>query len=284
MVTASQLSINLKSLLKQNNIENYIFESRCIIEFVLNIPYNRLRINPDMVVSEDAVNKIRKIANKRISGYPLQYLLGQWEFFGLPFYVGEGVLIPRQDTETLVESVLNHVQTLNLTKPSVLDLCSGTGCIAIALEKNILSANVCAAELSTTALSYLTKNISLNSSSVTVYNGDVLDEKFAGLFSSLDIITSNPPYLTKKDMQVIPEEVKHEPSMALFGGDNGLLFYEKITAIWKHCLKPGGAIFYEIGMGQETDVANILKENNFIDITFNHDLNGIIRVVSGVYN
>ncbi len=127
-------------------------------------------------------------------------------------------------------------------------------------------------------------NISLNNSSVKVYKGDVLDPEYFLNFSDLDIITSNPPYLTDDDMANLQKEVAYEPEMALAGGSDGLLFYKVITALWKHCLKPGGKLYYEIGIHQEGDVSQILIENGFTNVETHTDLCGVIRVVSGVYN
>ena len=283
MVTISQLSTNLKILLKQNNIDDYIFETRCILEHTLCISHEKMIANPDLALSDEQVSLVQKITRKRITGYPLQYILGEWEFFGLPFYVGEGVLIPRQDTETLVESVLNQVASTTSPSPHILDLCSGSGCIAIALEKHLSSAKIGAVEYSDKAMEYLTRNIELNRSKVTVYNGDVLNPKLCCNFKNIDIITSNPPYLTSEDMSVLQKEVSFEPEMALRGGADGLLFYREITAIWKQSLKKGGMIFFEIGLNKERDVSQILIKNGFSDIETYPDLSGIIRVVSGVY-
>lgn len=282
MVTISQLSVNLKALLKENNIEDYLFESRCILEHALKLDHSRLLLNPDTTLSDSQVSVVQKIAEKRISGYPLQYILGEWEFFGLPFYVGEGVLIPRQDTETLVETVLERLKTCH--KPRIADLCSGSGCIAVALDKNNhCNADICAVEYSDAAMKYLTKNIELNSSSVTVYKGNVLSADFCSAFSDLDIIVSNPPYLTSEDMEQLQTEVSYEPEMALKGGSDGLLFYQNITALWKNCLRENGMIFYEIGIHQENDVSDILARNGFRNINTAADLSGITRVVYGVY-
>lgn len=281
MVTINQIAINLRALLKENNIEDFMFETRCILEHALNLNYSKLLANANTVLSDTQTTTIQKIADKRISGYPLQYILGEWEFFGLPFYVGEGVLIPRQDTETLVETVLSKFATTY--KPRIADLCSGSGCIAIALDKNLHNADICAVEYSDSALKFLTKNIQLNSSSVTAYKGNVLSQDFCSAFSNLDIIVSNPPYLTAEDMEKLQTEVSFEPEMALQGGDDGLLFYRNITALWKHCLKENGMIFYEIGIHQERDVSDILMHNGFRDIGTAADLSGITRVVYGVY-
>ncbi len=282
MVTAGSVLNDVKNRLKSVGIEDYVFESRCIVESVLGLSRSELIANPDKPVARGDEAMICTMVNRRAEGYPLQYIIGKWEFFGLPFFVGEGVLIPRQDTETLVECVINNA--LNSDSLRILDLCSGSGCIPVALEKHIKNADISAVEYSDAALGYLRMNIQLNNSSVKVYKGDVLDPEFFLNFSELDIITSNPPYLTDEDMASLQKEVAFEPEMALSGGTDGLLFYRVITAFWKHCLKPGGKLYYEIGIHQEDDVSQILAENGFTNIETHPDLCGVIRVVSGVYN
>jgi release factor glutamine methyltransferase len=281
VVTLSELYTNTKSLLEKANIESYVFESKCIIQHVFNINFNQLLLNGNQMVDEKLLHKISDIVKKRSSGYPLQYILGEWEFYGFKFLVGEGVLIPRQDTETLVEYIISVANSIK--NPRILDLCSGSGCIAITLEKMLPNSTVCAVEFSKEALNYLTQNIKLNNSNVTVFEGDVLNKDFTNYFENFDIIVSNPPYLTKNDICNLQEEVKHEPNLALFGGDDGLQFYTSISKIWKKCLKQNGIISYEIGIGQENDVANILLNNGFTDIQTIRDLTGIIRVVSATY-
>ena len=282
MVTAGSVLNDVKNRLKAAGIEDYVFESRCIVESALGLSRSELIANPDKPVADGDEAMICTMVNRRAEGYPLQYIIGKWEFFGLPFFVGEGVLIPRQDTETLVECVINNA--LNSDSLRILDLCSGSGCIPVALEKHIKNADISAVEYSDAALGYLRMNIQLNNSSVKVYNGDVLDPDFFLNFSEYDIITCNPPYLTDDDMASLQKEVAFEPEMALSGGTDGLMFYKVITAFWKHCLKPGGKLYYEIGIHQEDDVSNILSDNGFTDVEIHPDLCGVMRVVSGVYN
>ena len=131
----------------------------------------------------------------------MQYILGEWEFYGLPFYVGEGVLIPRQDTETLAETALDFAKRTD--KPKVLDLCSGSGCLAVTIAKNIPSADVTAVEISETAIGYIRKNAELNNVRVSIVSGDALRKETAEKFSDADIIVCNPPYLTAEDMTVL---------------------------------------------------------------------------------
>lgn len=278
MVTVKEASALIRQKFKDAGIENYIFEANCLLQHFLNLSYTQL-ITYSAKETEN-FDLIIAAADKRITGYPLQYILGEWEFFGLPFKVGEGVLIPRQDTETLIESVLEN--TRKFKKCRIADLCSGSGCIAISLQKNLNNSNVFAVEYSEFALNYLKQNITLNSADITVIEGNVLDKSVYCQLPELDIIVSNPPYLTENDMSKLQKEVTFEPSMALAGGYDGLYFYREITNLWKHKLSDGGMIFYEIGINQQDDVAAILYSNGFSDIKFYHDLNNIIRVVSGV--
>ncbi len=283
MVTIAQIIKNSEEILKNNNIESFSFDTRCIVEDVLNMNFQMILLNSSKEISEDDEKKISEMIKKRAENYPLQYILGEWEFYGLPFKVGEGVLIPRPDTETLVDTVLEYCK--NKSEVKIIDLCSGSGCIAITLEKNTLNSDVYAVEISDNAYKYLDENISLNNSSVKAVKGDVLSEKTALLFENADVIVSNPPYLTKEDMENLQKEVSFEPEKALFGNNDGLEFYRLIPKIWNKCLKKGGLMAFEIGIGQENDVIEFMKQNGFVNIETQKDLAGIVRVVYGVkYN
>ncbi len=276
-MTAPELYFHAKKIFECNNIESASFEAMCILEHVFGKKLSVLLLEKP-TASEEQKNTVNNLAYRRICGYPLQYLLGKWEFFGLPFYVGEGVLIPRQDTETLVETVLKIKLPEN---PKILDLCSGSGCIGVSLALNIKNADVTAVEISDKAAEYIKKNAELNNTDLNIVKDDVMSEKTAAIFSGIDAIVCNPPYLTAEDMKSLQKEVTFEPETALFGGKDGLDFYRSITKIWKDCLKSGGILAYEIGMGQEDAVMKILEENNFINIEMTEDLSGIIRVVRG---
>lgn len=278
-MTPSELYFHISRSLENGGIEDSRFEAMCITEHVTGIKLQRL------LLERSEINKVKlteadEIIRRRISGEPLQYLLGEWEFYGMPFYVGEGVLIPRADTETLVEYAVEEAKKNGFYR--ILDLCSGTGCIACAAEAHIPGTDVTAVELSEKAVSYLERNVELNKSKVKILKGDVLKTETAKEFENVDMILCNPPYLTKEDMLNLQREVQSEPGTALFGGDDGLYFYRNITAIWRNTLSAGGMLVYEIGMGQESDVAEILEENGFNNITYKNDLSGITRVVSGI--
>lgn len=230
-------------------------------------------------VPEEWISSADSIIARRIKGEPLQYILGQWEFYGMPFYVGEGVLIPRADTETLAEYAIETAE--KYTSPRVIDLCSGSGCVAVAAASRMKNARVCAAELSGKALSYLRRNAELNRVDLEIIKGDVLKRETVLQFDKADIILCNPPYLTAEDMRNLQQEVRFEPETALYGGEDGLCFYREIACLWKDRLNPGGVLAFEIGRGQEADVEKILRKNGFENIELRKDLAGIIRVVSG---
>lgn len=225
-----------------------------------------------------SVIRLMEGVDKRIGGYPLQYILGEWEFYGRRFDVGEGVLIPRADTETLIDVVLDYAKSK--PKLKIADLCSGSGCIAVTLAKEIPDADVHALEKSEEAYPFLLQNINKNAANVTPQLADVIS--YDGALQALDIVVSNPPYLTKKDMQGLQREVAFEPPMALYGEDDGLYFYREITKRWTKRLKSGGLLAYEIGQGQEEAVVALLNEQGYKTICQRCDLCDIIRVVSGI--
>ncbi len=216
---------------------------------------------------------VEEMLKRRRGGEPLQYILGEWEFFGLPFKVGEGVLIPRPDTEILVEAALEIIGNKNL---SVLDLCSGSGAIAIAIAKNS-NCNVTAIEKSEKAFRYLMENVTLNNVNVNCILGDVF-ENFTGEF---DIILSNPPYIASKVIEGLSEEVKREPEMALDGGEDGLMFYRRIMGYWKTKLKEGGTLAVEIGYDQAKSVMKLFEQEGFGKIALKKDYSGNDRAILG---
>lgn len=282
MVTIGELYTNLKSVLRLMNIDTYAFEAKLIIEKAFDSELPRILMNRDSAVPESILDNIQDMTEKRKKGFPIQYILDEWEFYGYKFKVGEGVLIPRQDTETLIDYVLDICRKNNIKSPKIIDLCSGTGCIAIALKKEMPDSEIYALENSGIALEYLEYNAKLNQADIKIMEADVLEDKYTDNFKDFDIIVSNPPYLTRQDMRELQPEVRFEPITALYAGEDGLYFYQRITPLWKKILKSGGMIVYEIGMNQHESVSDILKSNNFNQTEFIKDTAGIIRVVSGV--
>ena len=259
-----RLHDTLTAILRAGQIENAAVEARWIIE--------------------DAADELHAvtIAERRAKHEPLQYLLGAWEFYGLHIEVGEGVLIPRADTETLVDAAVSFLHHRNA--PRVVDLCTGSGCIALAVRANLPSAEVTGIDISADALRYAEKNAAALFPDVRLCCGDVLSPETAAAFAGLDCITCNPPYLSEADMAVLQKEVTYEPALALFGGADGLDFYRSVTALWRHTLQSGGMLAYEVGIGQHEAVSEIMAENGFTGIRVIPDLNGTARVVTGMFS
>lgn len=251
-------------------------EAKWLLEDKLNVKifdFDKIKI------SEQKFNIILELIEKINRGYPLQYVLGEWEFFGYNFKVGEGVLIPRQDTETLCDEIIKLVdkrESLN-----IIDLCSGSGCIAITIDKQCRNNNIYAIEKSELAFEYLKENIKINKSNVKAIKNDIFNINEYEKMPEFDIIISNPPYLTKNDMENLQKEVEYEPEMALYSQDDGLFFYENITKLWKSKLKVNGILAFEIGLNQHDDVEKIFFKNSFINVCKIYDLCGIIRVIYG---
>lgn len=223
-------------------------------------------------VSENQLAAMMKIAEKRAEGRPLQYIFGKWEFYGREFFVGEGVLIPRPETELLVDVAVKRLNGGSV----MLDLCSGSGCIPIscALETGC---KAYAVELYDEAFAYLEKNIAHNRADVTAVKGDALINTHFGDIK-FDAIFSNPPYLTEKEMSELQTEVKYEPKTALFGGGDGLYFYKRLFSLWKPRLKKGGFFAVETGDGQ-AEAVKTLMEKEGLAAEIIPDLQGIGRAV-----
>lgn len=242
---------------------------------------DRMRPLPEDEEVQKKVQDYRGMIAKRASRIPLQQILGSQEFMGLDFFVNEHVLIPRQDTETLVELVLQEQRG---TEKKLLDLCTGSGCIAISLAVKGGYESVTATDLSEEALKVAERNAKAHQKNLVFRQGDLfaaLPQSEAGTF---DIITSNPPYIPTAVIATLEPEVRdHEPMMALDGTEDGLLYYRKIAkqaGIW---LKPGGVIYLEIGYDQGASVSGLLGEAGFDKVRVVKDLPGKDRVVCGVW-
>ncbi|MBO5448060.1 MAG: peptide chain release factor N(5)-glutamine methyltransferase [Ruminococcus sp.] len=278
MVTRKELYDKCVEILKESGFaEDCSMEVTWIFQDVLG--EKNIRSSPDEMLTTEQERKITETVVRRSQGYPLQYLLGEWEFYGLPFKVGEGVLIPRQDTETLVDIAAGKYKKTD--SPTVIDLCAGSGCIGIALERQLSSPKIYAVEKYPEAAGYLAENIRLNGSRIEMTVGDVLDIRTASSLPKADLIVCNPPYLTSEDMENLQREVSFEPECALFGGEDGLDFYRAVTRIWKKNLKSGGMLMFEIGAGQEDEVMQIMIQHGFRNVRCRKDLCGVVRCVFG---
>lgn len=278
-MTVGEAYRKTKDILTEAGFEAPAFEALCLTEKVFG--FNRLALitkGEEAVASEEKLAVLAELTEKRLSHEPLQYIIGKWSFMGIDLLVGEGVLVPRDDTEVVTSLCIDYLSCKE--SPNVIDLCAGSGAISLALEK-YANCKVTAVELSDKAFSYLTQNIKLNNSAVNALNGDIFECHKDIADNSLDLIVSNPPYIKTADIASLQKEVQHEPAMALDGGESGLDFYRRIVPLWKSKLKTGGALAFELGEGQYDEVSRILADNGFGGITESIDFGGIQRAIIG---
>ena len=272
MVITELIKEGVKTL--ENKVENPIREARLILADAAKISVSDIIIRGGDEVLPEYEKKYFENIKKRAAGTPISYITEQQEFFGLTFNVNENVLIPRADTEILVE------YALSVGGKNVLDICTGSGCIAISLAKNMPEAHVTAVDISPAALEVAKKNASQNGCDVSFIEMDILSEIPSGKY---DLIVSNPPYIETAELSTLMKDViEYEPHLALDGGDDGLIFYRRICDFAPQILKKGGTLAFEIGYNQYESVYEIMKEN-FTEIGYKTDLSGIKRVLYGKY-
>lgn len=275
----------LRTLLEESGNPSAAFETEQIIKWATG--FDRLTASPDSEIPPEKAETAMNAAKRRAKGEPLQYILGEWDFYGFTFKVGEGVLIPRPETELLTERALTDLKELSRRDRrtgTVIDLCSGSGCIPITIAK-LAEADCRGVEISDPALKYFRENIALHNTEdkVTALKGDVLrpdPELLEQLPEKCDIITANPPYLTVREMEALQEEVRHEPEIALYGGIDGLDFYRVIFGKWKDRLSEKGEFIVETGDRQAEAVKGIMEKEGFV-CGILEDYNRIGRVVYG---
>lgn len=239
----------------------------------------------EMYAGEDACMAMAEAVNRVLKGEPLAYVLGQWEFYGLQLHITKEVLIPRDDTCAVTELAINQALFLGAS-PRILDLCTGSGCIGLAIASRVKDAKVTLADISKDALAVAKKNIALNKMTgrVSCLQADALG-KPSSFLGKFDLIVSNPPYITTQEMIELPESVKdYEPHLALHGGNDGLDFYRNIAKNYSEALKPGGYLCFEFGMGQGDGVCEILQQNGYTVLERTKDFNERERAVIARYD
>ncbi len=270
--TIRNIRKNLSGLYSNEEVESFIF---LIFNYLFGFTKTDLIIHPDFIVDEASNAKIVNWIERLQSSEPIQYILGETEFYGLNFHVRKGVLIPRQETELLVDLIVKRFQNRS---PKILDIGSGSGCIPIVLKKNLPLAEVWSCDISGEALAIANENAQLNGVRVFFHEFDILstDDFVTGDF---DLIVSNPPYVTEKEKQLMENNVlDHEPHLALFVPDgNPLLFYSSIVSRARRILKIGGEIFFEINEAYGQEIKSLLIDNGF-DASIMKDLNGKDRI------
>lgn len=276
--TYNDIIASLSAKLADAGITNSHWEARELAGCALGFNC-RGRFDGKQQANDAQVKKCALLLARRLSGEPLQYIIGEWDFCGESFDVGPGVLIPRADTETLIDAAIKALgDRQDLT---IADLCAGTGCIGITLGKKLNCAEVYCVEKYDTAYDYLMKNIKSLGSIAKAIQADVLSEDSLIFLPKCDLIVSNPPYVNGEDMKRLQKEVTYEPQEALFGGDDGFDFYRGITRIWRGKLKPDGYMIFEIGAGQEDEVMEIMIQAGLKDVRVRRDMAGINRCVIG---
>ncbi len=262
--------------LNKNQYIDPLGESRFILGRLLKKDILYIHLNIDQELAEDIQNEYMEIITKRSNNIPLQYIFSESNFYNRDFYVDERVLIPRWDTEVLVEEVIRLSK--DFSSPKILEIGVGSGAVSITIGKEIIDSKVVGLDISDGALEVA--NTNLNKFKVT--NVSFLKSNlFENIKDKYDIMISNPPYIKSKDMGTLQEEVKKEPTLALDGGDDGLDFYRRITCESPYYLKESGLLVFEIGHDQYSDIKRIFQENNFVNIGYKKDLQGFIRVVWG---
>lgn len=273
-----------RALLETENAQDAGVLARMLICHVSGKNHAQFLADRDLYAGEAIVEGVENGLKRLLAGEPIAYILGQWEFYGLPMIVSPKVLIPRDDTCAVAELAIK--QALFLDKdPRILDLCCGSGCIGLAVASRVKDAKVTLADVSLDALAVAKENTALNklTGRVRCVQADALKPAFPFL-GKFDLIVSNPPYITGQEMLELPVSVKdYEPHLALYGGEDGLDFYRSIAQNFAPALKPGGYLCFEFGMGQGDDVCQILTENGYTILDRTRDYNSRERAVLAQY-
>lgn len=281
----SQLYLDTrKALMTQEDAHTAGLIARNLIAHFTGRTQEAILSDGQMYASEDICQNIEKAVSRILAGEPLAYVLGEWDFYGMTLQVNKNVLIPRDDTCAVTALAIKKALFLD-ESPRILDLCTGSGCIGLAIASRVKDAKVTLADLSKDAIAVAKKNISTQklSGRVTCVSADAMKPP-APFLGKFDMIVSNPPYITTQEMQELPDSVKcFEPHMALHGGDDGLDFYKAITENFCDALKPGGYLCFEFGMGQGDDVCQILEDNGYVILERSRDYNDIERAVLAQY-
>lgn len=269
----------LAGIFHHEEIESLIF---LIFEKVKGYSRTQFLLSGDELLNTDEQAEIDKIVGRLKNHEPIQYILGETEFYGCPFYTAPGVLIPRPETEELVQWVIQENQLLS---PTIVDIGTGTGCIAIALRKNIQQSTVLACDISPVCLETARKNAARNSSEILLFEFDILNLLPETGFPEIDVIVSNPPYVRETEKLLMEKNVlEFEPELALFVSDeNPLIFYERIADFAFQHLKNRGKLYFEINEAFGKECADMLQQKGFSDVLAKKDINGKDRMIRALF-
>ena len=279
--TYNNLYLDARKRLKAAGIEAAQLEAREIVCFAAEKSRDQFYRDLTLYASDQVEQKMAELVERRLAGEPVAYLIGEWEFYGLPLDIDRQVLIPRADTETLVDCALPFLRQNPGSR--VLDLCAGSGCIGLAVASQVGDCRVTLGDLSEGALRICRQNIRRNglSDRAAPMQVDAMKAPPRQL-GTYDCILCNPPYIPSGDIPGLDASVKdYEPHGALDGGEDGLDFYRSVTTLWREALRTGGMLFFEVGIGQADDVLRLMRSVGFGDLEITADPAGIPRVVYG---
>ncbi len=283
--TYNNLYLDTRNRLRKAGVIDAQTEARELVCYAADKTREQLIRDMSLYASGDMERRVEELVQRRLQGEPVAYIVGEWEFYGLPLDVSREVLVPRVDTEILAERAIEKARAAG-EGGRVLDLCAGSGCVGLAVAANAPECRVVLADLSEGALRLCKQNVRRNSlnARVTCMSVNAMEQPSPMLWD-FDVIACNPPYIPTGDIAGLDISVKEfEPHMALDGGVDGLDFYRFITAKWKSALRLGGTLIYEVGIGQVEQVVEIMTENGFENIIVTPDTHGIPRVVEGTIN
>ncbi len=281
-VTYNNLYLRTRNRLRAAGVEAAQLEARELVCFAVGKTKEQFYRDISLYASAQQEALAADLLQRRLAGEPVAYLIGEWEFYGLPLDISRDVLIPRADTEVLAQRAIELAAAAG-DGARVLDLCAGTGCIGLAVAANAPLCRVTLADWSEPALHVCRQNIRRNglNARVTCVRADARDNAPAALWD-FDVIACNPPYIPTGDLETLDPSVRdYEPRMALDGGPDGLDFFRAVAAKWKSALRLDGTLLFEVGAGQAKEVAQILVQNSFESVRTIPDTRGIPRVVEG---
>lgn len=284
-ITYNNLYLDTRQRLRRAGVEAAQLEAREILCYAADKTREQFFRDSSLYVSSEVEKRVESLVQRRLAGEPVAYIIGEWEFYGLPLDLSRDVLIPRSDTEVLAERAIALARAAG-EGARVLDLCAGSGCVGLAVASQVPTCRVVLADVSEAALRLCKQNVRRNglNARVTCVLADALESPSSSLWD-FDVIACNPPYIPTGDLPGLDVSVRdYEPWLALDGGEDGLKFYRAIAGKWNSALRLGGTLLFEVGMGQAPDVELILGMNGYENVQTFQDTRGIWRVVEGTAN
>lgn len=280
--TYNEIYINARKKLKEFGVSAYSLEARLIVANAAGKTKEQFLKDMNLYSSDQVDEKTEEMLKRRLEGEPVAYIVGDWEFYGLPMTVTKDVLIPRADTEVLAETAIKAMRGRKMDA-RVLDLCAGSGCVGCAIAKELPASHVVLADNSTSALAVARQNAMRNrlNPRVSCVETDVLTAP-PMMLGSFDVMVCNPPYIPTAVMKTLDGSVRnYEPAAALDGGEDGLKFYRAVLDKWLAVVRHGGVVAFEVGIGQANDVEKLMRLAEIKNIETVKDTQGIDRVVCG---